>query len=376
MAIAQQYKDYFEFIRYALTPNRLSISDIKVVDWRRLYNFANEQTISGVVFDGVKRLGGQGIKPSFDILMQWVATTEQIEGQNRRLNKRCVEVVNEYRNAGFQCCILKGQGNATMYTNPFCRMPGDIDLWIFGPADRAEKAEIIKYVRANHPEKMEVRYYHVGYEDNGVEVEVHFMPNIMNNPLYHHRLQKWYHKMADGGRLKDEVELPEGAGVIPVPTTEFNIVFQLAHMMHHFFDEGIGLRQFVDYYFVLMAADFTDFTDYADNKGIGDTLRYLGLWKFAGAAMYVMREVFQLDEKYMIAPVDERRGKTLMAEILKGGNFGQSDVRWKKAEGRWFTGKKYFLKHWRNLHFVREYPAEALCEPIFRTWHWFWRKFH
>ncbi len=35
--------------------------------------------------------------------------------------------------------------------------------------------------------------------------------------------------------------------------------------------------------------------------------------------------------------------------------------------------KKYFLKIWRNMHFVRYYPAEALSEPIFRTWHFFWR---
>lgn len=35
--------------------------------------------------------------------------------------------------------------------------------------------------------------------------------------------------------------------------------------------------------------------------------------------------------------------------------------------------KKYFLNIWRNMHFVRYYPAEALSEPIFRTWHFFWR---
>lgn len=99
-----------------------------------------------------------------------------------------------------------------------------------------------------------------------------------------------------------------------------------------------------------------------------ETLKYLNLYKFAGAVMYIMKEVLGLDEKYLIVPIDERRGKTLLKEILKGGNFGHySNLDQNNA------AKKYFQKTWRNMHLVREYPAEALCEPIFRTWHFFWR---
>ena len=104
-------------------------------------------------------------------------------------------------------------------------------------------------------------------------------------------------------------------------------------------------------------------------------LKYLGLWKFAGAVMYVLHEALGLPEEKMIAPMDEKRGKLLLAEILNGGNFGQHFTKYGH-----FTqlgmAKKYFLKIWRNMHFVRYYPAEALSEPIFRTWHFFWRLKH
>ena len=50
-------------------------------------------------------------------------------------------------------------------------------------------------------------------------------------------------------------------------------------------------------------------------------LKYLGLWKFAGAMMYVLHEALGLSEEKMIAPMDEKRGKLLLAEILNGGNF-------------------------------------------------------
>ena len=104
-------------------------------------------------------------------------------------------------------------------------------------------------------------------------------------------------------------------------------------------------------------------------------LKYLGLWKFAGAVMYVLHEVLGLSEDKMIAPMDEKRGKLLLAEILDGGNFGRHFTKYAGFTHQ-SMGKKYFLKIWRNMHFVRYYPAEALSEPIFRTWHFFWRLKH
>ena len=103
--------------------------------------------------------------------------------------------------------------------------------------------------------------------------------------------------------------------------------------------------------------------------------KYLGLWKFAGAVMYVLKEVLGLSEDKMIVPMDEKRGKLLLAEILDGGNFGRHFTKYAGFTHQ-SMGKKYFLKIWRNMHFVRYYPAEALSEPIFRTWHFFWRIWH
>ena len=104
-------------------------------------------------------------------------------------------------------------------------------------------------------------------------------------------------------------------------------------------------------------------------------LKYLGLWKFAGAVMYVLHEALGLSDEKMIAPMDEKRGKLLLAEILNGGNFGKHFTKYGHFTQQGMA-KKYFLKIWRNMHFVRYYPAEALSEPIFRTWHFFWRLKH
>ena len=342
--------------------------NLKKMEWEGVYAFAIRHAIIAILYSGIERFYYDDIKVSRNLLFNSIGTTEIIKQRNQLLNKRCVELVEQLNNYGFKCCILKGQGNASMYPNPLIRTPGDIDIWVMTKSNvRCKKDEVIKYAKKQRAEA-EVRIYHVEYEWKSIPVELHFTPGIMNNPLYNYRLQLWYNEMADGGCMITEVELPNGVGKIPVPTLEFNIVFQLAHMMHHFFDEGIGLRQMIDYYYLLRNAKDDVRSKMEDVRA---TLMYLNLFKFAGAVMYIMTEVLGLDEQYLIVPVDERRGKTLLNEILKGGNFGHhSGLDQKNAL------KKYFQKTWRNMHLVKEYPTEALCEPFFRTWHFFWRLAH
>ena len=221
----------------------------------------------------------------------------------------------------------------------------------------------MEYVRRRFP-LAKIRYQHIDYPVYpDVEVEMHFIPTAKNSPIYNRRLQRWVE-----GRMAEQchhfVELPGGAGQVATPTVEFNVIYQLSHLMHHFFDEGIGLRQMMDYYFLLKAKNGLGFRD----ENIERTLRYLGLYKFAGAVMWVLHEVFGLEEKFYIVPTDEWRGKLLLEEIIKGGNFGHFSGLTDHS-----IGTKYFLKIKRNMRFVRAYPAEALCEPVFRTWHFFWR---
>ena len=104
-------------------------------------------------------------------------------------------------------------------------------------------------------------------------------------------------------------------------------------------------------------------------------LKHLGLWKFAQAVMFVMKEVFGLSENKMIAPINEKEGRFLLDEIMRGGNFGQYDNRMgnKVDESKIH---RYFRMNLRNLRFVKHYPTEALCEPVFRTWFALWKKIH
>mgnify|MGYP001015945201 CR=1 FL=1 len=56
-------------------------------------------------------------------------------------------------------------------------------------------------------------------------------------------------------------------------------------------------------------------------------LKELGLWKFAGAIMYFMQEVFGMPASRLIVPPNEKYGKFVLNEVLEAGNFGKHDER-------------------------------------------------
>ena len=355
------------FLRYSLGDKAdLSIVVTKT-DWQQLYTFASKQSLLGFCFDGINRLGQEysdELKKNpieRNLLMTWMGAAQQIRRQNMKVNVVASKLYSMFREDGLRCCILKGQGNALMYPNAYSRNPGDIDVWV-----NASREQITEYAKKHFEIGDDIRYHHIETSVDGVPVELHFFPGIMNTPIYNARLQKWFKRNADL-QCSNVVSLPDGIGEIAIPTTAFNVIYQLAHLYHHFFDEGIGMRQIIDYYYVVNNDELLVIRDTLQRE-----LKHLGLWNFAGAVMYVLHETLGLSEEKMIAPMDGRRGKLLLTEILNGGNFGKHFTKYGGFTHQ-SMGKKYFLKIWRNMHFVRYYPTEALSEPIFRTWHFFWR---
>ena len=466
---------FFAFLKYCLGYKENMSRGIAGMNWHELYSFASKQALLGLCFEGIERLGEEYPEElkrnpiGRELLMTWMGKAQQIRRQNMKVNAVAGKLFSMLREDGMRCCVLKGQGNALMYPNPYSRTPGDIDVWI-----NASRERIMEYASKKFELGDDIRLQHLETSLDGVPVELHFFPCSMNNPIYHARLQKWFRRNADL-QCSHIVGLPDGAGDIAIPMTAFNVVYQLTHLYHHFFDEGIGMRQIIDYFLVvndfsknvflnndlsnhpvnfsnhpvplskegstfspspssmvftppsvppfpgdrnLRSGDVTapsrcseplrskdggpskvspdcagwDRLAIEGDNSAGSTtvvtssastaldvvqkeLKYLGLWKFAGAVMYVLHEALGLSEEKMIAPMDEKRGKLLLAEILNGGNFGRHFTKYGHFTQQGMA-KKYFLKIWRNMHFVRYFPAEALSEPIFRTWHFFWRLKH
>ena len=376
----KQQKIFFDFLRFSIGSAKEIPGSLKEVDWKKLYAIAQKQALLGVLFYGIQRLPKE-LAPEQKLLMQWMVMAEMIRKQNIKLFQDSVKVCQNFENEGFANCILKGQGNALLYPDPYMRTPGDIDIYLTGGRKR-----VMQYINKVCPNQV-MRYHHVDFPVMKTAIEVHFTPSYMFCPIHNSRMQKWFGKVMDL-QCSNVVTLPDRYGVITVPTMSFNVIYILSHLYRHIFTEGIGLRQLLDYYFVLVKwhTDLTNLTDSnkrvpqmtqinTDLDALRHKLKYLGLWKFAQAVMFVMKEVFGLSEDRMIAPMDEKEGRFLLAEIMRGGNFGQYDDRMGSKVGE-SKIHRYFRMNLRNLRFVKHYPTEALSEPLFRTWFALWKNIH
>ena len=437
----KQQKIFFDFLRFCIGSAKEIPDTLKEADWQEIYRIAKKQCLMGVLFDGIKKLPAEHVGMKKELLLQWMAESQMLEKANVRLNDAAIQVSEWFRKKGFRTCILKGQGNALMYPNPYSRTPGDIDIWVEGGDKR-----VISFVRSISPHE-KACYHHIEFPSyKGVEVEVHYRPSFLLCFWHNRKLQKYYERVKEE-QFSHRVMLGE-QGEIAIPTVEFNLIFQLTHIFSHLMNEGIGLRQLVDYYYVL--CDFYKvyqksskitpslFTlkegstshpdpltlrgeggnrptrcseplrskDGGPSKGspdsagwdrrdaIGDMtsataarssfaasssaaidrvqkeLKELGLWMFAGAIMYIMQEVFGMPASRLIVPPNEKYGKFVLNEVLEAGNFGKHDERIRF--GRSQLGHN-LQRVYRDMRLIKYFPAEALSEPIFRVWHFFWR---
>ena len=419
MIVSKQLQIFLDFLRFSIGSESEVPSSLKEVDWKELYAIAKKQCLVGVLFDGIKKLPAEHVGMKKELLLQWMAESQMLEKANVRQNDAAIQVSEWFRKKGFRTCILKGQGNALMYLNPYSRTPGDIDIWMEGGDKR-----VISFVRSISPHE-KACYHHIEFPSyKGVEVEVHYRPSFLLCFWHDRKLQKYYESVKEE-QFSHRVMLGE-QGEIAIPTVEFNIIFQLTHIYSHLMNEGIGLRQLLDYYYVLCdfykvyqksskitpslftlkegstshpaplssgarektalrCSEPLRYKDGGPSKVSPDCagwdrlgvvqkeLKELGLWKFAGGIMYIMQVVFGMPASQLIVPPNEKYGKFVLNEVLEAGNFGKHDER--NRFGKSKLGHN-LQRVYRDIRLVRYFPAEAMSEPIFRTWHFFWRLKH
>lgn len=368
----------FETLQVAVG-NRTSMSrSLSDSEWIELADLCNKQGVMGIAFGAISLLP-EAERPSKDLLVEWTLIADSIRERNNKRNEMCGAICRRFMKDGLQARILKGQSNGQYYPSHLkgYRSPGDVDVWI--STEKGDVKSVIEYVLKYRPKKSFINYHHADFPVlKDTELEVHYRPTWMSAPWRERVLQKWYKKEAQRLALYDakDKESDEKAtassqeGIkdnFPRTDAHFDAVYQLIHIYRHLFAEGIGLRQIIDYYFVLNALSAEERRDTVR------TLQSLGMTRFTRSMMWVLQQVLLLPDELLLMPADEKGGAMLMEEIMIAGDLGHYDSRYN------FDSRNHLIwglkKLHKNLHFLTIYPEETLMEPVFRVIHFLWRAF-
>lgn len=346
---------------------KLSVSDGGALEerpspaeWEFIFSEARRQALTGVLFATVERLPAEE-RPPRQVLLQWYALAERIRQTNAVLDKEAVKVVRFLEEKGMPAVLLKGQGVARLYPDPSLRQSGDIDVWVM--AKREKTMNLARSFDKNAPETL--LHTELAVSDKAM-VEAHFMPSFSYNPFRHRAMQRLFSQFKDDA-LGNKIKLGAEGGEVAVPTLAMNRVYLLVHLYRHFFDEGVGLRQLMDYYFCLRQG-FTE----SEAEETRICIERIGMTRFAQAVFWLLVEVWNLPQSCCFLQPAPKQGKRLLAEVLEAGNFGHERLGQKRNSHEGKAGK-FCRKTLRNWHFLIDYPGEVVFDVPFRLCHYIWR---
>ena len=303
------------------------------------------------------------------LYLTWMGMAAKIQQRNEVVNRRCAELGERLKENGYRYSILKGQGVGALYKAAngsdfsLLRQSGDIDAWIDAPRE-----EIIAYVKRVCPnDDVDISSKHIEFrvfEDT--EVEAHFVPAATKTPFIGGRVRAYY-ESKKARQMEHMVTLATGQEIV-APTNAFQAIHILQHAFGHFLFEGIGLRQLMDYYFV-MKQPFTE----EEKASIVKTMKDFGMYRFARGVAYVLREVF--GDKKCFIPADEGLGKRILKSVMEEGNFGKHDEKrdGKRMDSSWY---RFWYHNIRMRKYVDMAPWTISMSPFMRIHEYAWRWTH
>lgn len=374
-------QDFYTILQSAIGKTVQLSHTLSEKEWNEIFGLAKKQALVGIMFEGVERLPQEQWPPR-NVVLQWAMMVESIKRRNRQTTDVCLLLTEALDKDGFETCILKGQANHVYYdalnlehSLGQLRICGDVDAWIW-PKEKTKHPvkSIINYCQSKK-NLLSLCHLHAEVKPvNGVPVEIHFRPSFLNAPWSNQCFQKLFKSAVFENKEIDE------CGTIQKLRVDYDLIFQMNHIYRHLLDEGVGMRQILDFY-VLLKAYQNDRQGQSEMMNVDVLMKHIsdcGMKRFASALMFVLQEVFGLDDEELLCPVSEKHGVFLMEEMMAAGNFGHYDERMKtlavKKGKLSYQLQKALRRFKRNLRFLTSYPEEVICEPLARIYHFIWRK--
>lgn len=342
---------FFALLRTGLWEQADANLDInEKVDWEKVYQLAEEQSVTGVVLAGIEH---SFVKPPQEFLLQWIGEVQIIEQQNKAMNDFVAKLIEKLRKEDVYAILVKGQGIAQCYERPLWRASGDVDLLLNDI--NYEKAKKVLIPLADGVEQEYKSFKHIGMTLNGeYVVELHGTMHSRLSNRIDRGVDEAQRDVFFGGNVRS---WQNGNTSVFLPSPNNDVIFVFTHILHHFYIEGIGLRQICDWCRLLWT-----FRDSLNYGLLESRIRKMGLmseWKaFASVAvdwLGMPNEAMPFyDSRFKV------KGERILKFVLETGNFGQNRER--EASKSYMGGK--LVSTFRKLkdfgHHMSIFPIDSV----------------
>jgi hypothetical protein len=316
MEMNNNHKAFLALVRAGLWEQDVWLLPFGNVDYEEVMRLAEEQAVVGLVTAGLEHV--IDVKVPQEVLLQFVGETLQLEQQNISMNNFIESLIKKLRKSDVYTLLVKGQGIAQCYERPLWRASGDIDFFLSENNFNKAKEFLLPLSSTVDGEK---KYNcHLAMTIDAWVVELHGNLHCGLWKSVDNTLDEIQDAVFNGGNIRFWMN---GNTVVFLPRPDEDIVYVFAHILQHFFKEGIGLRQICDWCRLVWTFNST-----IDHKLLAKRLKKMGVlseWMaFAALAVNWLGmpkdsiPFFSNEEKW------SKKANKLLLYIFESGNFGHN----------------------------------------------------
>lgn len=309
---------FLELLRAGLWEKEARLSAFNGIDYVAIMQLAEEQSVVGLITAGLDKV--VDIKVPQEVILEFIGSTLQIEQRNQMMNAFLEELAEKLRMNDIDAFLVKGQGIAQCYEKPMWRASGDIDLLL--DVENYEKAKKLLVPLADSVNTEYTHFKHIGLTINGELVELHGTLHTRLSKRIDNEIDRIQDALIQGARFL----IHEGRKIAELPDPDSDVIFVFTHFLHHFFFEGVGLRQICDWCRLLWT-----YPTEIDIALLEHRLKKMGLmseWRsFAALAVDWLGMPVEAVPLYSPEECWSRKAKKVMQDVVKVGNFGYNERR-------------------------------------------------
>ena len=357
MRLDNNQQAFFELTRAGLWENEAQLLQYGKVDYDEVFRIADEQSVIGLVTAGIEHV--QDVKIPQEIVLQFIGISLQLEQQNKALNDFIVWLIETLRKEDVYTLLVKGQGIAQCYERPLWRASGDVDLLL--SEDNYQRAKKVLIPLADNVEQEYKTFKHIGMTMKGdFVVELHGTLHSRLSSCIDRGIDKAQNDVFCGGNVRSWNN--NGTSVF-LPSPNNDVIFVFTHILHHFFIEGIGLRQICDWCRLLWT-----YRDSLDCRLLENRIRKMELmteWKafsaftveYLGMPVGAMPLLSENESQKL-----HRKADHILQFVLESGNFGHNR---EAANGK-------FCSAWYKMKDFARHSRIFPLDSIKFFWHFLW----